>query len=158
MPAPAAAGLLLTATACAAQPGISDLFEQVRPAVVVIHTVERSAPTQKVPGEVATGGLGSGVLISDDGLVLTASHVVHLADQVQVEFFNGEKIYAEIIGSAPLSRLSWPLESPSTGNLCNRTSTTIGAMIGLRGFSIFDASCEANKPSVMIISTSRSAS
>lgn len=101
MPALAATGFLLTATACAAQPGVSDLYEQVTPAVAVIHTVERSGPTRETPGEVAMGGLGSGVLISDDGLVLTASHVVHLADQVQVEFLSGEKIYAEIIGSAP---------------------------------------------------------
>lgn len=80
---------------------IGKLFKRVKESVVVVHTIERAGPTAQRKGEVARGGLGSGVLISEDGLIMTAAHVVHLADQVEVEFLSGEKIFAEIVGSAP---------------------------------------------------------
>jgi S1-C subfamily serine protease len=46
-----------------------------------------------------TDGLGSGVLISNDGKVLTAAHVVQTADVATVEFPNGQTIIAHVIGS-----------------------------------------------------------
>ena len=97
----ATACLALTGAAHGAEPNISKLFKRVKDAVVIIHTVERQGPSESRQGEISRGGLGSGVLISDDGLVMTAAHVVHLADQVEVEFISGEKIFAEIVGSAP---------------------------------------------------------
>jgi S1-C subfamily serine protease len=47
----------------------------------------------------AIDGLGSGVLISDDGKVLTAAHVVQTADAALVEFPDGQEILARIISS-----------------------------------------------------------
>jgi len=44
-------------------------------------------------------GLGSGVLISKDGKVLTAAHVVQTADVASVEFSDGQQIIARVIGS-----------------------------------------------------------
>ena len=44
-------------------------------------------------------GLGSGVLISSDGKILTAAHVVQAADKVWVEFSDEEVITAHVIGS-----------------------------------------------------------
>src|SRR6185369_2249868 len=44
-------------------------------------------------------GLGSGVLISNDGKVLTAAHVVQTADVAMVEFSDGQAITARVIGS-----------------------------------------------------------
>ena len=97
----ATACLILTGVANGAETKLGKVFKRVKESVVVIHTVERQGPSETRQGEVSTGGLGSGVLISDDGLVMTAAHVVHLADQVAVEFASGEKMFAEIIGSAP---------------------------------------------------------
>jgi S1-C subfamily serine protease len=44
-------------------------------------------------------GLGSGVLISNDGKILTAAHVVQTADVACVEFSDGQQINARVIGS-----------------------------------------------------------
>src|SRR4029078_6823603 len=49
--------------------------------------------------EVRTPGLGSGVLISADGKVLTAAHVVQTADAVAVEF-PGDVLIKAAVGAA----------------------------------------------------------
>lgn len=41
------------------------------------------------------------MLISEDGKVLTAAHVVHQADAVMAEFANGEKIVVKVLGTDP---------------------------------------------------------
>lgn len=45
------------------------------------------------------GGAGSGVVIDDQGLVLTNAHVVNGADVIEVTFFNGVTAEAELVGS-----------------------------------------------------------
>ena len=47
------------------------------------------------------GGAGSGVVIDDQGLVLTNAHVVNGADAIEVTFFNGVTAVAELVGSFP---------------------------------------------------------
>src|SRR5689334_22532875 len=44
-------------------------------------------------------GLGSGVLISNDGKVLTAAHVVQTADAALVEFADGQNSIARVVAS-----------------------------------------------------------
>ena len=43
-------------------------------------------------GQVRFGEIGSGVLISSDGKVMTAAHVVHTMDEITVEFIGGETV------------------------------------------------------------------
>jgi S1-C subfamily serine protease len=82
---------------------LSNLFKQVNPTVVVIQTVERGISTEK-PGETVTsGGLGSGVVISKDGYIMTAAHLVHVADAVAVHFADGTEAKADVIASAELA-------------------------------------------------------
>lgn len=50
--------------------------------------------------------LGSGVIISQNGYILTNSHVVEAADQIEVALADGRKTRARIIGSDPESDLA----------------------------------------------------
>ena len=97
------AGTLAIALCCAsaAAAPVSKLFKQVSPAVVVLHTFEQ-APPMFMDGEITTAsveGVGSGVLISADGLILTAAHVVHIADSVHVEFHDGSRALGRVLAS-----------------------------------------------------------
>ncbi len=94
--------VLLTATG-AARAQVVDLFKEVSPAVVVLHTIERAPSRQG--GQTSLEGQGSGVLV-DNEQIITAAHVVQTADQVEVEFMSGERIYASVISSDPTSDLA----------------------------------------------------
>src|SRR5262249_57807650 len=85
----------MAAPVCAGD--LSQIFQAVNPSVVVVRTSERDVSTE---GQVAKfREVGSGVLISSDGKVMTAAHVVQLADQITVEFLGGERAAARIIAS-----------------------------------------------------------
>ncbi len=80
---------------------LSDVFDRVSGSVVIVVTKQREL-TDQGPGKlVSTGGLGSGVVISADGKILTAAHVVQAADEVKVQLRNGDMLAAKILSSAP---------------------------------------------------------
>jgi len=59
--------------------------------------------------------LGSGVIISHDGYILTNHHVVEAADQIEVALADGRKAKGRIIGSDPESDLAViKIDLPST--------------------------------------------
>jgi serine protease Do len=48
-----------------------------------------------------TEGLGSGVIVKEDGYILTNNHVVEMAEEIQVSVFENQVFKAEIIGRDP---------------------------------------------------------
>ena len=83
---------------------ISDLFSKLDSSVVVIRTVESKTKGQgNANDKVSFGALGSGVLVSKDGKILTAAHVVNNADEIEVYFKSGQVMKAKIEG---LSRVA----------------------------------------------------
>lgn len=67
---------------------VQSLLNKVSPSVVSIHTGTRQ-------GDAA----GSGVVISEDGLVLTNAHVVEGAQTIEVDFSDGRTATARLIGA-----------------------------------------------------------
>ncbi len=88
--------------AVAANASLADLFEEVSPSVVIIHTFKRSRESLDTEVDFSDpAGLGSGVLVSPGGLVITASHVVQIADAIRVEFQDGTQVNARVVSSEP---------------------------------------------------------
>lgn len=51
-------------------------------------------------------GLGSGVIVSEDGYILTNNHVIADAETIYVGLENGDTLTAEIVGTDPLSDIA----------------------------------------------------
>src|SRR6202048_911098 len=74
--------------------------ERVGPAVVRVET------GSKAPGTRDRGGLGSGIVISPDGLVLTNSHVVGSSRQIRLRDNEGIATDARVLGVDPATDLA----------------------------------------------------
>ncbi len=46
-----------------------------------------------------SSALGSGFVISEDGFIVTNNHVISGADEIKIEFFNGDTLDAELVGT-----------------------------------------------------------
>lgn len=130
VPAPPAAGTPATSSnntggAVAAPTSFADVVARVAPAVVTIHSERRArAPRQhpffddprfreffglpRTPQEDAPAvrGLGSGVIVSNEGYVLTNHHVIDGAEEITVELTDHRTYPARVIGSDPPSDLA----------------------------------------------------
>jgi serine protease Do len=82
---------------------VREVFKQVTPSVVVIRGRGSDVTAS---GQTRYTETGSGALISADGKVMTASHVVHALDEITVEFLGGESVTARVISSEPAADLS----------------------------------------------------
>ncbi len=91
--------ILLIAPTSTNATSLEKTFKQVNPAVVLIKTEETSATINGDINAINSRGLGSGVLISDDGKILTAAHVIQASDFIEVEFLDGTKVSAEVVSS-----------------------------------------------------------
>ncbi len=90
-------------TAGAEAQDAEDLFRKVSPSVVVVRAKGRAVDSTR--GLVTFSEIGSGVLISADGKVMTAAHVVHAMDEILVESLGGEAVPARVIASEPAADL-----------------------------------------------------
>lgn len=59
-----------------------------------------------LPSESPSSGLGSGVIVSPEGLILTNNHVIEAADGVEVALNDGRKFEAKLIGRDPETDLA----------------------------------------------------
>ena len=74
---------------------VIDVTDRVGPAVVRVET------GPKVPNGRERGGLGSGIVISPDGLVLTNSHVVGTSKDIRLRDVEGHVGEAQVLGVDP---------------------------------------------------------
>jgi S1-C subfamily serine protease len=102
---------------------VTTVADRVGPAVV---RVER--PAEKGRDGRMSGGMGSGVVISPDGLVLTNSHVVDGARELRLTDAEGRTMAARLIGEDPDTDLAL-LRAGAERHL---PSATLGDSKGLR--------------------------
>ena len=131
-------GLLDLATGSARAQSYSEVFKRVRDAVVVIRTAERDLAPAPGGRMVTVPGLGSGVLISADGQVLTAAHVVQTAEKIQVLTTGGEILGARVASSSPsadvaLLQLERPPKKGAVAELGDSDSAEVGDPIFIVG-------------------------
>ena len=109
LPDDSASAASMPTTDMASLQRLPDVVERALPGVVGIATTRevqqrppmgfpfgpspRQGPTPRAQG------MGSGVIVSDDGLVLTNNHVVEGADSIEVTLANKETYDAEIVGT-----------------------------------------------------------
>ena len=93
----------LWATCCVAQ-SISDLYQQSNESVVLIKTLQPEIFDKgQMKTMVTREGLGSGFIVSKEGAIMTASHIVQSAVLVWVIFSDGEEVPAKVLASYPLA-------------------------------------------------------
>jgi len=103
----------------------ADVVSRVSPAVITIHSEMRVRAPQQYPfmddpmfrqffgdrtpqqmPEQKRSGLGSGVIVSTDGYILTNHHVIDGAEQIKVDLNDGRTLDAKVVGSDPPSDLA----------------------------------------------------
>ncbi len=101
-------------------PGYASAVRQAQPAVVNIYTTSITQPAicdiprfrdwcenfQQRGGGRRSSSLGSGVIVREDGYIITNNHVVANADEVLVAFHNGQATTATLVGSDPETDLA----------------------------------------------------
>lgn len=115
---------------------IASLYKQVNKSVVTIITESKflDESHQMITDE----GIGSGVLISKKGEILTAAHVVNDAEKITVKFLNGEEILAKVIKSAPVAdiallKLSWMPKEYEIAKIGDSDNVSVGQQIIILG-------------------------
>lgn len=130
-------GPMAPALARGAPESFADLAEQISPSVVNITTsAVIESPAEDLPQlpegspfqdffdqfRDQQGGdepqrseaLGSGFVISADGYIVTNNHVIEGADEIQIEFFSGDKLPAKLVGTDPKTDIALlKVESPA---------------------------------------------
>src|SRR5262245_8527548 len=110
---------------------LREVFRNVKQAVVVVRTEQKGLAPFPLPGQTSLKGQGSGVLISNDGKVLTAAHLVESADRTIVEFSGGELVPAHVAGcsiSADVALLQ--LEGEPPNYIAAKLGDSDGAEVG----------------------------
>lgn len=113
-----------SASAAPAPASFADLAEKLAPSVVNVYTTQMvktphgpnellenemfrrffnipEMPNGSIPKETKRTSLGSGVIMSEDGYIITNNHVVEGANEINVRFSDNEEFAAKIVGRDP---------------------------------------------------------
>ena len=118
---------------------IKTLFQEVNPSVVTILSQEKvSLGGGDRYNTTTVDGLGSGVLISSEGLILTAAHVVQTAELLKVKFADGTIREASVVASSPtadvaLIKMDWEPVGQQVATIGDSDSMEVGDQIFVVG-------------------------
>jgi Do/DeqQ family serine protease len=95
-------------------PSFSHAAARAAPAVVSIVATKMARPNphlddpafrfffgDRMPQQQQQTGLGSGVIASPEGYLLTNNHVIEDADEIEVQLVDGRQVAAQIVGTDP---------------------------------------------------------
>jgi serine protease Do len=102
-PVPVALALLFMVPMPVAAETLGEVYRRVNPSVVVIRARGEEVTEE---GLSRFREIGSGVLISPDGKVATAAHVVHTMNEIVVEFLGEDPVPARVIASEQMADIS----------------------------------------------------
>ena len=121
-----------------------DAAQKALPSVVHVFTAQRiRAPRHPLiddpifrhffgdapePQGQTKSGLGSGVVVSDDGYILTNFHVVDGADQIEVALNDGKTLNARLVGGDPETDLAVLQIEQAKGSATRLAAITLGQM------------------------------
>jgi serine protease Do len=100
---------------------LAPLVKEIGPTVVNVRSHGKARPSVELEGvdprmfpffemgpqqQHPRNGIGSGVVLSSDGLVVTNHHVVDGADRLEVKLHDGRMFNAKVLGSDPLTDIA----------------------------------------------------
>ncbi len=83
---------------------VINVYDRIGPSVVHITTTTLS--TDFFMRDIPQEGVGSGIILTVDGYILTNAHVVEDAEKVEVTLSDGEVAFAEIVGKDPTTDIA----------------------------------------------------
>jgi serine peptidase DegS len=127
----------------------ADAVNRAAPAVVSLYT-RSLQPQSTSPSPDARGGgfrylyrmqtdMGSGVIVSEDGYILTNHHVINMVQNIRVGLFDGRVVPARIVGSDPetdLAVLKVDLQGLSAASLAMAPTVRVGDVVLAIGNSL----------------------
>ncbi len=123
------------------------IAEKVTPSVVYIHAVkkgfasyfikkkkEKNFSYDRTDPHQNMEMFGSGVIVSDDGYILTNNHVIAGADRIEIILYNDERYQAEVVGKDPSSdlavlKLNAPVDKFEAAKLGNSDELAVGEIV-----------------------------
>jgi S1-C subfamily serine protease len=138
-----AAPLSASAAPAPAQIDVAAVAKVVEPAVVDINTV-----LDPLEGDGATGGAGTGIVVSPSGLIVTNNHVVSSADSITVTVPGHGKHTATFVGSDPADDIA-VIKLTGLSNLPTiKLGNSSGAGVGTAVIAIGNALGLGGEPTV----------
>lgn len=109
---------------------VSDIAKKVGPAVVGV-SVKSSSQRNMFSAPKEEEGMGSGIIINEDGYILTNYHVINGADVVSVIFNNNEEVPAKIINydsnlDLAVIQVTKKVKMPAVAELGNSKDMQVG--------------------------------
>ncbi len=97
--------LLCSGLRTAEAENVPEIFDQVKSSVTVVWAAHKVSSVTGIDLS-KTLSIGSGVLISDNGEVMTAAHLVQTADEITVKLSNGKFVDAHVVSSVPFAGIA----------------------------------------------------
>ncbi len=98
------------------------VYQIIAPSLVIIQTKGTS------PAGTSENGMGTGVVIDDQGEILTCNHVIANATSIQVTFSNGVQVNAQVVSTEPQNDIAVIQASPLPSQVVPATLGNPNAM------------------------------